>query len=282
LADAMMFSLILATYGRIDELELFLGSLLDQTVGAGAFEVIVVDQNDVLDLQPLIARFVSHFSVTHVRSAIKGLSLNRNIGLAYAKGEFVAFPDDDCQYYPDTLSRVQALFSVGAADVCLGRIRDRQRQKNIIRHWPTRELRVNAWNFFRLTSSITIFARKNDVRFDERMGVGAYFGGSEDADYLWQLLEGGHLLRYFPQVEVNHPDQRSSDVPQYKLNSYMRGFGALIRKHLSLPAVLLFALAMAYYIVQCLVALIRLDVIAFKRRMIANLHCVRGLVMYAP
>ncbi len=278
----MKFSLILATYGRLDELELFLVSLLDQTVGADAFEVIVVDQNDVLDLEPLIARFGSHFSVTHLRSAIKGLSLNRNIGLAQAKGEFVAFPDDDCQYYADTLSRVLALFSAGAADVCLGRIRDRQRQKDIIRRWPTRELRVNAWNFFRLSSSITIFTRRNDVRFDERMGVGAYFGGSEDADYLWQLLAGGHSLRYFPQIEVNHPDQSSSDVPQHKLNSYMRGFGALIRKHLSLPAILLFAIAMAYYIGQCLLTLIRLDVQAFKRRMIANFHCVKGVVMYVP
>ena len=276
----MKFSLVLATYDRKEELALFLQSLVHQTIGRDAFEVIVVDQNDAIDLRPVLAPYEALFPVVHLRSAIKGLSLNRNIGLAHDRGEWVAFPDDDCEYYPDTLETVANLIHTEPVDVCMGRIRDRHLQKDIIRRWPSRVMSVSPGNFFRLTSSITVFARRSDVRFDERMGVGAYFGGSEDADYLWQLMEQGRVLKYFPQIEVNHPDQSSSQVPQEKLNSYMRGFGALIRKHPSWAAIKLLTLALGYYSAQCLLALLRLDFPAFKRRWVANGHCVRGLMSY--
>lgn len=276
----MKFSLVLATYGRDAELELFLQSLVHQSVDKGSFEVIVIDQNDVIDLQPMLARYESLFTIIHLRSTIKGLSINRNIGLNHARGQWVAFPDDDCEYYPDTLETVERLFGDPAVDVCLGRIHDRLLQKDIIRRWPRRVMNVGPGNFFRLTSSITLFARRSDVRFDERMGVGAYYGGSEDADYLWQLMENGRALKYFPQIEVNHPDQSATQVPQEKLNSYMRGFGALIRKHPSWAAFKLLTLALGYYSAQCLVALIRLDARAFKRRWVANGHCLHGLLSY--
>ena len=79
----MKFSLVLATYGRLDELELFLNSLLEQSIGLDAFELIVVDQNDVIDLGPLLQKFSAFFPLVHIRSAIKGLSLNRKIGRAH-------------------------------------------------------------------------------------------------------------------------------------------------------------------------------------------------------
>lgn len=277
----MKFSLVLATYGRSDEIAKFLESLVNQSSANGSFEVIVVDQNDVLDLAPILARYTNCFPIVHLRSATKGLSLNRNIGLTHARGEWVAFPDDDCQYYSDTLEQVQEVLSEQTVDVCMGRIRDRHKNKDIIRRWPLRVVQVHASNFFRLTSSITIFSRRSDVRFDERMGVGAYYGGSEDADYLWQLIEQGKVLRYFPQIEVNHPDQSAQEVPQEKLNSYMRGFGALIRKHPSWAALKLFVLAMGYYTAQCLLCLLKLDGHGFKRRLVANGHCLWGLISYA-
>lgn len=276
----MHFSLILATYGRDAELILFLKSLACQTFESSEFEVIVIDQNDRLDLRPIIKDFSGIFKINHIVSSTKGLSFNRNIGLLHARGDFVAFPDDDCEYYPDTLETVFQLLQEYKVDVCMGRIRNRRLQKDIIRRWPSKMITVKPSNFFRLTSSVTMFARRNEVTFDEKMGVGAYFGGSEDADYLWQLMEQGRSLKYFPQIEVNHPDQNSSQIPQEKLNSYMRGFGALIRKHPSFSAFKLLIMASAYYLFLCLIALVKLDLKAFKRRWLANVHCLRGLLHY--
>lgn len=276
----MKFSLILATLGRYKELEIFLCSLINQSIGSENFEIIVVDQNDVIDISPVISRFQRSLKIIHLKSSVKGLSFNRNVGLSHATGEYICFPDDDCEYYPDTLESVFNLFQENKIDVCLGRIRNRQLRKDIIRRWPTRIINVKPWNFFRLTSSVTIFARRNEVIFDEKMGVGAYFGGSEDADYLWQLMERGRSLKYFPQIEVNHPDQNASLIPQEKLNSYMRGFGALIRKHPSFSAFKLLTMAAVYYFFLCLIALLKLDLKAFKRRWLANVHCLRGLLHY--
>lgn len=276
----MKFSLVLATYGRDAELTMFLQSLARQSLGMDSFELIVVDQNDRLDLAPLLEPFAKLFSIRHIRSATKGLSLNRNIGLSHAAGDWVAFPDDDCEYYADTLETVQRLFHEYEMDVCMGRIYDRARRLKIIRQWPDRSVDVHAGNFFRLTSSITLFARRSEVRFDEQMGVGAYYGGSEDADYLWQLIEQGKVLRYCPELEVNHPDQTATEIPQEKLNSYMRGFGALLRKHPSLAACKLAVLACCYYCAQCLWALLKLDFQAFKRRWVANQNCLHGWLSY--
>ena len=48
--------------------------------------------------------------ITHIKIKEKGLSLARNIGLNYVKGDIIAFPDDDCEYPPNLLSKVHELF----------------------------------------------------------------------------------------------------------------------------------------------------------------------------
>ena len=71
----MMFSLILATYGRSAEVSVFLQSLALQMPGIASFELIVVDQNDQIDLRPLLAVYESTFPIRHLRSKTRGASL---------------------------------------------------------------------------------------------------------------------------------------------------------------------------------------------------------------
>ena len=60
------------------------------------FEFILVDQNPHFILREMVAEYASRLTIQYIRSEAKGLSLNRNIGLDYSRGEIVAFPDDDC------------------------------------------------------------------------------------------------------------------------------------------------------------------------------------------
>ena len=90
-----MISLITATYGRTEEVRTFI-RFYPARQSYKDFEFILVDQNPHFILREMVAEYASRLTIQYIRSEAKGLSLNRNIGLDYSRGEIVAFPDDDC------------------------------------------------------------------------------------------------------------------------------------------------------------------------------------------
>lgn len=277
------FSLIMATYGRKDEIALFLESLLSQEkIDLNELELIIVDQNDKISLDDLCQKYMDKLNIIHIKSDKKGLSLNRNIGLKLAKGEYIAFPDDDCTYYSDTLYKVQYYFETHLnTDVVLGRIIDRKRNQNIIRNWKDTPYSVNKSNFFFSYSSITIFARKNDILFDEELGVGCFFGSNEDADYVWQMLDKNMQLVYTPEIEVWHPEPKEQEINYQKVYSYGLGFGALIYKHLSFSAIWLFIQAQGYHFIKFCLNLLKGNKQEMKKSWLSLTSRFKGMYLYA-
>ena len=70
----------MATYGREKEVESFLNSLKKSNYDLSLVEVIIVDQNDKIDLNHIIERH-NDLNIKHIKSTVKGLAKNRNIGL---------------------------------------------------------------------------------------------------------------------------------------------------------------------------------------------------------
>jgi glycosyltransferase involved in cell wall biosynthesis len=89
----MKVSLILATVNRVNELEIFLKSLSNQTYQK--FELILVDQNMDARLNEIVNKYRSTCKIKHIQ-AERGLSKARNVGFHHITGDIVAFPDDDC------------------------------------------------------------------------------------------------------------------------------------------------------------------------------------------
>jgi len=274
-------SLIVATLGRFDELGRLLSSLTRQTVGPGRFEVIIVDQNDSIDLAPIISRYASALTLRHVKSGKRGISLNRNIGLHLAQGKIVAFPDDDCTYYPDTLETVLRCFQ-GNENISLfiGAIYDRSTDTCVIRRWPRTPRFVTRWNFFLLTSSISIFSKRTDLRFDERLGAGARFGSNEDADYVLRALSSGGIVRYEPSIEVWHPAQPMMLISTDKIHSYGLGFGALVAKDFSVALAILFLKSCLYHLMMAAKALCCRDARTAKARLTALYSRLLGIFLF--
>lgn len=73
------FSLVVATLGRVTELETLLVSL-GQQVGS-SFEIIAVDQNHDGRLDAVLVRHGETMPIRHVRLNICMLSPTRNLGL---------------------------------------------------------------------------------------------------------------------------------------------------------------------------------------------------------
>lgn len=91
-------SIIIATYNRGRSLVRTLGSVVRQSLGAEAWECVVVDNNSSDDTQELFASFAAahpDFNMRIVRETAQGLSHARNRGIAESAGEYIAIIDDD-------------------------------------------------------------------------------------------------------------------------------------------------------------------------------------------
>lgn len=101
-----MITVITPTYNRTDYLANAIDSVLAQTFTD--FELIVVDDNKPdSEARKLTAEVMSHYTDPRIRYIQNernlGGAASRNVGIFQAKGEFVAFLDDDDQYLPDRL-----------------------------------------------------------------------------------------------------------------------------------------------------------------------------------
>jgi glycosyltransferase involved in cell wall biosynthesis len=232
--DTIEFSLILATVGRVEELDKFLQHLDRQNYRN--FELIVVDQNSDGIVDPLIGKYQNRFPLLHLRSE-RGLSRARNVGLQHVSGEVVAFPDDDCWYAPDLLEKVASAFCLHSDwDALTGRAVDDSIPGSY--GWFPRESGwVDKKSVCRQGMSIAIFMRESAVRaigpFDESLGAGSQCGklGGEETDYLIRAIESGSRIYYCADLCVFHAYLEYDHILTQKAYGYSFGFGYVLRKH---------------------------------------------------
>jgi glycosyltransferase involved in cell wall biosynthesis len=233
----MRVSLILATYGRDEQLHTLLKSLLDQTFRE--FEVIVVDQNTDDRVARILRGYQRLLRVTHLRT-IKGHSRAFNAGLPLVTGDIVAFPDDDCWYDPDLLERVVRFFEANPAwDGLTGRELVEPGFTSGSR-WDHSPGPVTPGNVWRCAITFSIFLRRSlaqSLAFDESLGVGAGspWGAGEETDYLLRAIERGNSIQYDPTLGIWHRGRSGPFSAEIyaKAKCYGCGVGRVLRKHRS-------------------------------------------------
>lgn len=228
-------SLVVATVDRSDELDALLTSLEHQAMPA--FEVVVVDQNADDRVPVVIARHPA-LDIVHATSP-RGLSRSRNRGMALARGDIVAFPDDDCRYLPDTLARVVSWFDANpGADGLTGFAQPEPGQRPAARfarhaHW------LNRHSVWLGGVSCVIFLRVALVAriggFDEVLGLGAgtLWTASEETDYLARAVAASARIRFEPHVRVLHPGRGAALPANFSERGfrYGRAFGHVMHRN---------------------------------------------------
>jgi len=235
----MKVSLILATIGRTTEIGRCLRSLAAQT--DTNFEVLLVDQNLDDRLLPFVQEAAAlGLNLTHLRMSVPSLSGARNLGLSKAQGDIVGLTDDDCWYEANAISAVRTAF------LCAPQL------DGVVAQWaehaesnankrPTEILSLEAWRRFRGgdASSIRLFFKLALLNrlggFDERFGVGQWFGAAEEIDLVLRALSAGAYLAPSPQARVHHNMPDDSNAPLLtvarNIRKRSRGTGGIYAKH---------------------------------------------------
>ncbi|MBW2171890.1 MAG: glycosyltransferase family 2 protein, partial [Deltaproteobacteria bacterium] len=119
--ETPFFSIIVPTYNRPAELGLCLTYLSRLEYESDRFEVIVVDDGSKMSLDAIIARFNGKLDVTLFTQQNSGPAVARNAGAALAKGQFLAFTDDDCAPASSWLRRLATRFAKEPEQIIAGR-----------------------------------------------------------------------------------------------------------------------------------------------------------------
>ena len=211
-------SLVINTYNRAKSLRVTLESM--NWLRHPRFEVIVVNGPSTDATAGVIKQFQDRIRTAECPQA--NLSVSRNIGLAMASGEIVAFIDDDAVPEPDWLDELCKVYedpSVGAVGgfirnhtgfdfqckvIACDRFGDSQSFESVAMalHSGAAEKGAGAALFLSPTGANSSFRRKaleSIGGFDEEF---AYF--LEETDAALRLIDHGWKVAYAPCAEVHH------------------------------------------------------------------------------
>lgn len=231
LSRAPFMSIVIATRDRADRLDVCLQSLL--SVDYPNYEIIVVDNASqsqaTADL--IQGAYADKSYVRYIREDRPGLSWARNRGIVEARGEIIAFTDDDVVVDRYWLAGLAQGFAATDDVACVtGLILPleletqsqvwfeqfggfskgfRRRIFDMDEHRPDEPLFPYAAG--KLGSGNNMAFRPSALRalggFDPALGAGALVGG-EDLDMMFRLIRRGFRLVYEPGAIVHHLHRR--------------------------------------------------------------------------
>lgn len=88
-------SAVICTHNRASYLQKALSSLMEQTLEKCAYEILIVDNGSSDETKDVVQRFSEVPNLRYLFEPSIGLSRARNTGWHHARGEYVAFLDDD-------------------------------------------------------------------------------------------------------------------------------------------------------------------------------------------
>jgi len=240
----MFISIVICTRNRCEKLRGALQSLANVEIPAdSSLEVVVVDNGSTDATGDTCAAFSSLLSLQYVRESRRGKSRALDRGIAAARGEVVAFTDDDCLV---DVSWLKALVDKFTADPELSGIGGRvelynaaDRNFTTITHPNIVDVNTTPASLFvPLIIGANMAFRANVLKavggFDVRLGPGSRFGAvSEDMDYVYRAYRKKFKIVYFPGIIVFHDHGRQSDAEIEEVSyRYRVGHGAFFTKHI--------------------------------------------------
>lgn len=236
-------SIVVCTRDRPDDLQLCLQSLTSLDPGRHCLELIVVDNNpDSGKTEPVVNQFPT---VRYEAERRAGVAYARNKGLLAARGDIVAYIDDDVIVSSNWPSRILAPFSDKRVMCVSGLVMPlelenhsqemfekygalgRGYQPRIFDErffWRSKKHVVRTWE---LGGTANMAIRKRVLPesglFDETLGPGLPTGVGEDIYMFYRILKYGHLCYYEPAAYVWHKHRTDMKALRKQLYNYNKG-----------------------------------------------------------
>ncbi|WP_220456281.1 glycosyltransferase, partial [Curtobacterium sp. ME26] len=261
-------SVVLCTRDRADQLAAALRSVL--AVDHPDLEVVVVDNAPSDDAtRRLVTAPGTDPRVRYVLEPVPGLSSARNAGVRAARGEVVAFTDDDVVVDPGWLRALASGFARGEDVVCVSGLVASGELRTPAQRWfdervtwsrnlTPRVFRLSAPPADRPLFPFSVgdygtganFAVRRDAvlalgGFDEALGVGTVTGGGEDIDMFARVVLDGSALVVEPSALVWHRHRADLAALRTQAVGYGTGLGAWLTKTALRPRTLGMALVRA-------------------------------------
>ncbi len=205
-------------------------------------EVLVVDQSDDTDTLQALSPFLEDDRLCYIRAQSKGLGRARNIGLEAARGEIVAFTDDDCVVEAGWLDAHRQAFATHArVALCYGAVRAAPHDtgRGYVPDYTIAadHLCLTAREKRRARGIGANFAVRRDMvmqlgGFDALMGAGGEFCSAEDRDLTLRVLLAGCDVYETGQSAVVHHGFRDWQSGRAHTRSDWYGLGAVYAKPL--------------------------------------------------
>ncbi len=161
-----------------------------------------------------------------IREPVPGLTRARNLGARAARGELIAYIDDDAIAEPEWLGALAREFEDPRVAAVAGRTRYMKAHGDTLRMSdkealdetgprPRRGFDHSTHDWFALVcfgrigdGNTMAFRRSllmNSVRFDERLGRGRLLEGGDEHVAFMSLISDGHRVTHAPDAVVRHP-----------------------------------------------------------------------------
>jgi len=236
----LVLSVVVCTYNREELLQQCLESLAEQTLDRERYEVIVVDNNSTDKARDIATSFAErhrHFKVVH--EAQQGISHARNLGWREARGQFVAYADDDTEAAPDWCERILAAFTtVSPQPVALGG-KILPRYEVMPPSWFCDDFEMRSWGdtagflqppqaaygFSGANMSFTKDVLQEFGGFSPRYGCGTgeSTGPGEETDLFLRIYSTHPLFWYDPRMLVYHWTPQRCLTVSYRLYRSFKG-----------------------------------------------------------
>jgi cellulose synthase/poly-beta-1,6-N-acetylglucosamine synthase-like glycosyltransferase len=205
--DLPFFSVIVPTYERPAQLAACLRALTRMDYPVERFEVIIVDDGSTNSPRNILDQFGESLDLKLFKQKNKGPAGARNFGAAQARGQFLAFTDDDCEPDAGWLRSLAAYFRQTPDRIIGGRTINALPQ-NPYAETSQAIIEVVYAHFNADPDNARFFASNNLAinaeGFRAMKGFDESFVTSEDREICARWRSRGCGLRYAPEAVVYH------------------------------------------------------------------------------
>ena len=243
MAEHFDISAVITTYNRSEMLAKALEPLLCQNAGGVRYEVIIVDNNSTDNTRATVEAFIAkgHTNLRYVFESRQGIAHGRNAGIAAARGDIIAFTDDDVVVTNNWIAVIKRSFAENPDVEFIG--------GKILPDWtepPPHWLTVDHWwplalldrgdNRFHVNASNPLCLPTANASFRRetfsRIGLfSPEFSGREDHELFVRLWQSGGQGLYEPDLVVmaRVQPERLSKSYHHRWNTTTGKFNSLMR-----------------------------------------------------